>query len=146
MVLKLDMCQNIYLNHLSILKEAFDNYKTYIKSPNSNFLVVLEGSKIQNTILIGDEDNDNNENDNENNEDIFETIFNEIKENFKNIDEEDKIKEEEKAKEISEKELEKEKEEKKERKKSDDMIDFVVVEKPKDIKDNNGHKSDEDDF
>lgn len=42
----------VYLSKssISILKEAFENYKTYIKPKNSNILVVLEGSKIQNTI------------------------------------------------------------------------------------------------
>ena len=53
-------------------------------------------SKIQNTILIGD-DKDNNENDNnEEGEDIFETIFKEMKENLKSVGEEEKQKEESK--------------------------------------------------
>ena len=57
--------------------------------------------KVQNTILIVDE-NDNNQNDNDNKKDIFEAIFNKIKENFKSADEEEKKQEE--FKEIKEKE------------------------------------------
>ena len=101
-------------------------------------------SKVQNTILIGDE-NDINPNENDNNEDIFETIFNEIKENFKIVDEEEKKQEE--LNEIKEKEknIEKE-EEKKEKSNSDGMNDFVIVEKPGEKKENDGNKSDENDF
>lgn len=35
---------------IPILEEGFENYKTYIKAPDSNILSVLEGTKIQNTI------------------------------------------------------------------------------------------------
>ena len=101
-------------------------------------------NKVQNTILIGDE-NENNLGDDANNEDIFETIFNEIKENFKSVDVEEKKQED--LKKIEEKEKDKEKNE---RKKSQDMIDFVIIEKPEDKpedkKDIKGNKSDEDDF
>ena len=80
-------------------------------------------NKVQNTILIGDE-NDNNQNDNDNNEDIFEAIFNEIKENFKSVDEEELKKEEENKSDKNKAESEKEKE--KEENKYDD---FVIIEK-----------------
>ncbi|MCD7879543.1 MAG: DEAD/DEAH box helicase [Candidatus Gastranaerophilales bacterium] len=41
-----------YLSPISIpiLKEGYENYKTYIKTSDSNILPVLEGTKIQNTI------------------------------------------------------------------------------------------------
>ena len=41
-----------YLSPISIpiLEEGFENYKTYIKAPDSNILSVLEGTRIQNTI------------------------------------------------------------------------------------------------
>jgi len=41
-----------YLSSASIpiLEEGFENYKTYIKPPDSNILTVLEGTRIQNTV------------------------------------------------------------------------------------------------
>ena len=101
-------------------------------------------SKIQNSILIGDE---NETNQNENNEDIFEAIFNEIKENFKSVDEEE-IKNEKlnETKEKEEKEEEK-KEEKGKKNKSEEINGFVVVKIPEDNKEELKRKnSDEDDF
>ena len=101
-------------------------------------------SKIQNSILIGDE---NETNQNENNEDIFEAIFNEIKDNFKSVDEEE-IKNEKlnETKEKEEKEEEK-KEEKGKKNKSEEINGFVVVKIPEDNKEELKRKnSDEDDF
>ena len=101
-------------------------------------------SKIQNSILIGDE---NETNQKENNEDIFEAIFNEIKENFKSVDEEE-IKNEKlnETKEKEEKEEEK-KEEKGKKNKSEEINGFVVVKIPEDNKEELKRKnSDEDDF
>jgi ATP-dependent Lhr-like helicase len=37
---------------ISIIEEGFENYKTYIKSSDSNILTVLEGTRIQNTIAL----------------------------------------------------------------------------------------------
>lgn len=39
-------------NSLDILQEGFDSYKTYITTPDSDILPVLEGSRIQNTIAL----------------------------------------------------------------------------------------------
>lgn len=39
-------------NSLDILQEGFDSYKTYITTPDSTILPVLEGSRIQNTIAL----------------------------------------------------------------------------------------------
>ena len=74
-------------------------------------------SKIQSTIFIGDE-NDNKNDENEEGEDIFETIFNEMKENLKSVDEAEKKKEE--TNETNEKDDEKEK--------NDELDDFVIIE------------------
>ena len=63
--------------------------------------------KNQNTLFIGDDEEENDQNGNDKTEDMYEAIFNEIKENFKEIDEKDKIKEEE---ELAKKQLEEEKE------------------------------------
>ena len=83
--------------------------------------------KNQNTLFIGDDESDSDQNDQDKKDDMYEDIFNEIKENFKDIDEKDKIKEEELAKKQSEEE--KEKEETSDNKESAGLGDFVVVDK-----------------
>ena len=110
--------------------------------------------KNKNTLFIGDDEEENAQNGNDQTEDMYEAIFNEIKENFKEIDGKDKIKEEEElAKKQSEEE--KEKEESSDNKDSAGLGDFVVVDKDGEIikdknkdkdKDKDGKNSDEDDF
>ena len=39
-------------NSLPFLQEAFETYKTAIAAPNSNILVTLEGTRIQNTLAL----------------------------------------------------------------------------------------------
>ena len=100
-------------------------------------------NKIQNTILIGDED-ENNQNKN-NNDDIFETIYNEIKENFKSVDEEG-LKNED-LKEEKEKAEEKENQDNEIKTITEDINGFVLVEKPEEKQeDTKRKKSDENDF
>jgi hypothetical protein len=112
-------------------------------------------SKVYSTIIFDEEDEKEDENDKENNEDIFEKLYYEMRDELKALS----------AEEAKKKEKEKEKENKKEpkkkdlndqlknlkitdRKSSDDLIDFVIIDK---VDENNDEEeieniSDKDDF
>ena len=105
-------------------------------------------NKIQNSILIGEEEKNDNNN-NTNTGDIFEQIYNEMKNSLKALkEEESKNKNDENIKEEKEKETKEDKNKiDNNRKKSEDILDFVILEKsPEKNKDTSENDSDKDDF
>ena len=105
-------------------------------------------NKSLNSILIGEEENNNNDN----NEDIFENIYNEMKQSLKALDEEEKkMKKEENSKEEKNKlDVNENKDNAYSLKKDSDDLDFEIVEKPdmydKNIEDDFENISDQNDF
>ena len=105
-------------------------------------------NKSLNSILIGEEENNNNDN----NEDIFENIYNEMKQSLKALDEEEKkMKKEENVKEIKDKlDVHENKDKSNSLKKESDDLDFEIVEKSdmydKKIEDDFENISDQNDF
>ena len=105
-------------------------------------------NKSLNSILIGEEEN----NKNDNNEDVFENIYNEMKQSLKALDEEEKkMKKEEKAKEEKDKlDIKENKDKSNILKKESDELDFEIVEKSdmydKNFEDEFENISDQNDF
>ena len=105
-------------------------------------------NKSLNSILIGEEEN----NKNDNNEDVFENIYNEMKQSLKALDEEEKkMKKEEKAKEEKDKlDVKENKDKSNILKKESDELDFEIVEKSdmydKNFEDEFENISDKNDF
>ena len=106
-------------------------------------------NKSLNSILIGEEEKNNNDN----TDDIFENIYNEMKQSLKALDEEEKkMKKEENPKEEKNKLDANENKDKANslKKDSDDLDDFEIVEKPdmyeKNIEDDFENISDQNDF
>ena len=105
-------------------------------------------NKSLNSILIGEEEKNNNDN----TDDIFENIYNEMKQSLKALDEEEKkMKKEENPKEEKNKlDVNENKDKAKSLKKDSDDLDFEIVEKPdiydKNIEDDFENISDQNDF
>ena len=105
-------------------------------------------NKSLNSILIGEEEN----NKNDNNEDVFENIYNEMKQSLKALDEEEKkMKKEENPKEEKNKlDANENKDKANSIKKDSDDLDFEIIEKPdmydKNIEDDFENISNQNDF
>ena len=105
-------------------------------------------NKSLNSILIGEEEKNNNDN----TDDIFENIYNEMKQSLKALDEEEKkMKKEENPKEEKNKlDVNENKDKANSLKKDSDDLDFEIVEKPdmydKNIEDDFENISDQNDF
>ena len=105
-------------------------------------------NKSLNSILIGEEEKNNNDN----TDDIFENIYNEMKQSLKALDEEEKkMKKEENSKEEKNKlDANENKDKTNSLKKDSDSLDFEIVEKPdmydKNIEDEFENISDQNDF
>ena len=105
-------------------------------------------NKSLNSILIGEEEKNNNDN----TDDIFENIYNEMKQSLKALDEEEKKmkKEENSKKEKNKLDANENKDKTNSLKKDSDDLDFEIVEKPdmydKNIEDEFENISDQNDF